>query len=561
MGRAIARPWPARWPTGLAVRLGALSRLDALALAAVCVPAAMVRLPNLAAIPVFTDEAEEIGLGLAILRDGLRPLTDVDPYIGPLWNYLLAGVFWLVSPSLVVPRVLMLVAGTVTVGFAYALGRTLHGRAVGALGAALLAASPVHIGVNSHVAWSNCLTPLFTTPALWLTALAVRDARPRLLAPAGLLFGLALHTHPSSAPILAGAALAVTATSGWMLRGRWPYVATLAGVAMNANLVVYNLLSGGRSFTYAQEIQQDYVREVGRSVGYAERFGDLIVGLLRALGGAVDTRAGVTQYLRDPLVLAAAALTLAGLVLAIRKRTWLPIVVFAATILLLPLANPKYEPILNGRYLAPILPLVLLWIGLALASLAGPARGPHPLALRSALVPSPKLGEGGRGWGLARPSTAGLARLAVAAGLFVALVIGPLSALSRYYDDVRANGRTGERVLQTIRSAEEAGLPAWPVILDQRLDKVTLGPGAGLVMRVLRTGLELRGIPVRDVWLGYQRPEEAREGQLVVLASRQKPQFTEQAVAELGLRSPSGGPPQVQGQASLYGMYRFGPAP
>ncbi|HYU20961.1 MAG TPA: glycosyltransferase family 39 protein, partial [Chloroflexota bacterium] len=396
MGRAIARPWPARWPTGLAVRLGALSRLDALALAAVCVPAAMVRLPNLAAIPVFTDEAEEIGLGLAILRDGLRPLTDVDPYIGPLWNYLLAGVFWLVSPSLVVPRVLMLVAGTVTVGFAYALGRTLHGRAVGALGAALLAASPVHIGVNSHVAWSNCLTPLFTTPALWLTALAVRDARPRLLAPAGLLFGLALHTHPSSAPILAGAALAVTATSGWMLRGRWPYVATLAGVAMNANLVVYNLLSGGRSFTYAQEIQQDYVREVGRSVGYAERFGDLIVGLLRALGGAVDTRAGVTQYLRDPLVLAAAALTLAGLVLAIRKRTWLPIVVFAATILLLPLANPKYEPILNGRYLAPILPLVLLWIGLALASLAGPARGAHPLALRSALVPSPKLGGGNK---------------------------------------------------------------------------------------------------------------------------------------------------------------------
>ena len=69
------------------------------------------------------------------------------------------------GPSLLTPRLIMAIMGAVTVVPTYLLGRSLAGGSslVGLLAALLLALSPIHIVVNSHIASSNCLTPLFTT--------------------------------------------------------------------------------------------------------------------------------------------------------------------------------------------------------------------------------------------------------------------------------------------------------------------------------------------------------------------------------------------------------------
>ena len=171
-----------------------------MAVGGIVVIAVLTRIPNLLAIPAFTDEVEEVALGLDILRHGLRPLTNVDPYIGPLWNYILAGALWLSGPSAATPRILMLMAGTLTVLLTYALGRVLHGRRVGLLASTLLATSAMHTAVNSHIAWSNCVTPLFTTAGLLVLARALRDARPRLLVPSGLLFGERSRRTPRRRP-------------------------------------------------------------------------------------------------------------------------------------------------------------------------------------------------------------------------------------------------------------------------------------------------------------------------------------------------------------------------
>jgi 4-amino-4-deoxy-L-arabinose transferase-like glycosyltransferase len=501
------------------------------AVGGIVVIAVLTRIPNLLAIPAFTDEVEEVALGLDILRHGLRPLTNVDPYIGPLWNYILAGALWLSDPSAATPRILMLMAGTLTVLLTYALGRVLHGRRVGLLASTLLATSAVHTAVNSHIAWSNCVTPLFTTAGLLVLARALRDARPRLLVPAGLLFGLAFQTHPTAAPVLVGGAVAVLAQRRSWLASPWPYLAGLLAVASNANLIVYNLQTGGRTFSYAAEIQDSYVRETGDAASYGDRLGDLLLGMVRAIGGVLDHHATLLEYAREPLLWVATGLTLLGLWLAVRHRSWLPVLVVASTIVMLPLVNPKYDPILNGRYLAPILPLGLIWVGLALEWLASrPGRG---------------------AWSIVQ--------VGVAAILATSLVVGSLGALTRYYDNVRENARTGERILDVVRTAQALGKRAQPVVLDQRLDKVALGPGAGIILRVLRTTLELEGVDVQELWLGETRPAEVREGQLVVLASRSKPQFTQEAVTALGLRDWRGGAAKAQSQASLYGMYRFGP--
>ena len=69
------------------------------AVAAIVMLSVRARWTNLQTIPAFTDEVEEVALALAIFREGAWPLTNVDPYIGPLWNYLLAAAFWLLGPG------------------------------------------------------------------------------------------------------------------------------------------------------------------------------------------------------------------------------------------------------------------------------------------------------------------------------------------------------------------------------------------------------------------------------------------------------------------------------
>src|SRR5918912_1012336 len=63
-----------------------------------------IRLPNYQLIPVFTDETEEIYRALLAARGQLVPLTNVDAYIGSLWNWMLAAAFWASGFNLGAPR-------------------------------------------------------------------------------------------------------------------------------------------------------------------------------------------------------------------------------------------------------------------------------------------------------------------------------------------------------------------------------------------------------------------------------------------------------------------------
>lgn len=526
--------------------------IEAMPVTAIMVLAFVVRLPNLGAIPVFTDEVEEIGLALAILREGVRPLTNVDAYIGPLWNYLLAALFAVVSPSLLVPRAVAMTAGVATVLLTYALGRAIAGPRVAMVAALVMAASAVHSAVNSHVAWSNCITPLFTTFGLWLFALALRLDRPSLLPWVGASLGLAVHTHPTAGVVaVAVGAMTLLVHRGWLrpvplfedrrpvrprgwLRTPWPYMALYAAILMNLNMIVYNVATGGRTLTYSREIQRDYVREAGRREAYSERLADLAFNVPRVVTGPLENQGRLRTYLANPIFWLGVLAVVGGLAVALWRRAWLPVFGIGAAVALLPLVNPKYDPILNGRYLAPILPLLAVCIGLMVDVL---------FQIHRSWV------GGGSRW------------IGAMAGAIVlsALCVAPIAQLGMYYANIRENFRTGDRIMETVRVAKELGPAAHPVVIDERLDKTALGPGAGIVLNALRVGLELEGVSTRVEWLARDRPEGTRPGQLVILASRQKPNFTADAVEDLGLLSPFGRPAHVQGQASLYGLYSFGP--
>src|SRR5438128_1514112 len=104
---------------------------ELLLVAAILALALVVRLPYLWDVPRFTDETAEARIGLRIAGREAFPLTNRDPYIGALWNYLLAAGFLVSGPSLFTPRAIIAVVGALTIVPTYLLGRTLGGGRAG----------------------------------------------------------------------------------------------------------------------------------------------------------------------------------------------------------------------------------------------------------------------------------------------------------------------------------------------------------------------------------------------------------------------------------------------
>src|SRR4051812_1674393 len=362
-----ARPaaWGALREVGLVVGLIAL--------------AALVRWPNVHLVPPYTDETEEALRAWAIVQGDLRPLVNVDSYIGALWSYVVAAGLVVFGRNAEVPRLASLVAGALTVGVTYLLGRRLFGRTAGLVAALLLGANAAHVLVSSHVAWSNCVTPLFTTTALWLTHRAL-DQSGRAgqvgraggsgwlggigsLALAGLAWGLALQTHPSVAAFLIGAAAyALWRNPRLMLNpGAWLAVVLLA--TGYGNVLLYNLGTGFDTLTQAQRVGSEYAGGSGLDgFGYVASVLGILVLIVQTTAGVVDPRLTAAEYLIDPRVLVALVAVLAAVVWSVRRRELLLLCILVPVIVLIPALNQRWSPILATRYIMPVVPLVLVTI-------------------------------------------------------------------------------------------------------------------------------------------------------------------------------------------------------
>jgi 4-amino-4-deoxy-L-arabinose transferase-like glycosyltransferase len=439
-----------------------------------------VRLPYLMDVPGFTDEGVDVLVGLDAL-DGRWPLVDAEPYIGSLFNYLLAAGFLALGRDSAVPRLVVTVLGALTVVLVYFLARRLAGRAAGLLTAGFMATSGVH-AVNGHIAWSNCTTPFFAAAATLALVEAVARGHGPLLVLAGGLYGLALQSHNSA--IFLGPALVIHALAGrpasstgrrTLLLSRWPPIAALAALLASANLIAFNLLNPGvwerettgRAYAYvAHPTVETYLQNLeGLGAGLFRMAASSFVGGPSLLAQA--TSPGNLPYL---------VLILLGAAYAVKRRHWLPLAAIVATALLMPYINRYYRFPIGLRYLGYLLPFVHLLMALTLVQ-AGRA-----LSRRSAI---------------GRP-------LAVAVCLV--LVALPADRLFGYYDAYLRLGATNPTILalsDEIRERHQAGLIA-EVLLDPQLDAVFTAPG-GRALRVFETLLTVEGVPHRTVWMA---PEE-----------------------------------------------------
>ena len=590
---------PATPATRVAARVGASSWVDAVLGAALAGVALAVRWPYLWTIPRFTDETLEVLHSLAIVRDGTRPLTNYDSYYGALYNYLVAAGLWLGGESPFAPRAVVLAAGALTVAATYALGRelaiqllgsaTCRGvapRLSGSLAALMLATNGQHVVVNSHIAWSNCLTPLATALALWAllqatrrrdagavddsptdgreplhvhdtirmtgespaTPQSVRDVPPgassvlrpnprrdrwagAALALAGLALGAALQTHPLVATLLPGVVLGVFWRRFTLLRTPWPYLAAVLFLVGYANVLAFNVGTGFESLRSAQRMSAEYAQDQQATVGYLPTAGSMALMLARTLGGAVDQRAAPADYLADPLVLAVGALAGTGLVWLAWRGQPLPLLVVASMLLLLPAVNSKFRTLLTSRYLMPLAPLLFACAAAALVGLVIRARTALATTGRAHLV------------------------LPLAGALVLGLVLGPLLPLARYYDRALARSDTNERILRLTAEIQAARQPGELVLVDEAIGAEL--PDTGVTeLRGFEHLLIFERVPYRTVRPTPGRLQDelpAGGSALVVLNARD----ASAAAGRLTLAPLDPRPPSETGRMSDYRLYRL----
>ncbi len=441
--------------------------------------ALLIRLPHLFDAPSLTDEAHEVLRGLDVAEGRIRPLTNVNAYLGSMFNWLLAGLFVAFGPTIETPRIVVAVAGAATVAATYLLARELElAPRTAILAAGLLATCGTHILVSSHVAWSHSLTPLFATLALWQVARAVRRASGVSLAMAGVTLGLSIQTHASALALGPGIAGYVMVHRPSWPRTPWPYLAGALVFAMNANLLAFNVASGGGSLAEARIVSVAYTR-TGTSAwdSYFQNLERLALGLGRSIAGAVDIRPDPGHYLFDPTIWLVAVLALLGITLAPKRQSSLTAMVALPYLLAFPVLNPKWEVIPNGRFLAPVLPLLFISIATGLRWVVERATRRAP----------------------ARVGSVGF----VVAGL--ALVLLPLFPLARRYEQMAVSIESSIGLLDALAELESRRAPDEWVALDPDLDKLWLD-GGGDYEAAFRVLLRLRGIPHQT--LHFRRQQE-----------------------------------------------------
>jgi 4-amino-4-deoxy-L-arabinose transferase-like glycosyltransferase len=439
---------------------------EGLLLGGVLVVALLLRLPYLWQVPRFTDELQEVLWSLAIYRGEILPLTAVDSYYGPLWSYLMAGSF-LLDPSAqyleYLPRIAATLLALVSVAVTYYVGRDMAGVRAGLIAAAFMATSGGHIIINSHTARSNSITPLISTLLVWAVWRATRSGDGRWLALAGFLFALALQTHLSAIAFAPGLALAVLVLRPRLLLTRWLPLAMVGFLVGYSNMLIWNLQNGFWSFVHARALQQGYTDGQSADVSsYTTNMGALFESLSRLVSGTID-EAG------NPVALVYLALGLAGLGLLAWRGNAVPALFLLSTALVLPYFNPRYGPILSGRYIVPLLPF--LYLGIALVVDALIQRLP---AIRTA-------------------RTADL-RPALASGAMVLLVLFPLAPLVLYYREVLDDERTNAPLFLLSTAVERAYQPGDRVLVDESLAQEPLTAG-GTDLKAIRMLLEADQIP------------------------------------------------------------------
>lgn len=269
------------------------------------------------------------------ITQGAKPWVGMNTYYGSWYSYLVAIAIKLLSlfdMGIFAPRTVSLIFGVATVWAVYLLTKKLIGKHGAYVSSALVAFQPFHIVINSRISWGNCVTPFFTTVAVYLSLvcweLPKSTKKTAYGGLAGLMIGFALNTHPSVlvfSIVLGLWFLIETLKNKKQMKTSFAAFALAFG-ALIAPLAVYNIKSGfgsvggadlrGGSQALEEQISwEKYIQNIKLSNQQFE-------GLLKhnlVLDGEIIEKDNVAKWVKK-VVGIIPALALVGLVLSLRSN-------------------------------------------------------------------------------------------------------------------------------------------------------------------------------------------------------------------------------------------------
>jgi 4-amino-4-deoxy-L-arabinose transferase-like glycosyltransferase len=211
--------------------------------------ASALRLPSMGKVPpgLYHDEAYNGLDALHVLEGDFSLYYEANNGREPMFVYLIALWVGLLGRSPVAVRWAAFFPGLLTVATTVALGRTLFGRRIGLLSAAVLSVTLWHIHL-SRVGFRAVLLPLFIALTLWQIGLGVRTERRGHWRAAGVLYGLGYYTYMAARftpiPLALVGLYLVSTRPDWRTRDRLISGAWF-GLALGVTLlplVIYTIL-------------------------------------------------------------------------------------------------------------------------------------------------------------------------------------------------------------------------------------------------------------------------------------------------------------------------------
>ncbi|MGE5390632.1 MAG: glycosyltransferase [Deltaproteobacteria bacterium] len=322
-----------------------------------------LRVPWLWEFPRFIDELKEVNLAYQIYLGQALPLHNAAHDIGAMHNYLLAGLFRLLGPSIYWPRLYVACISALGVVLVYHLGKRLYGKYTGLLAAVLLAFNGMHI-LNSHMAWANCTTPAFFTAALLALAAAEKEKKGWCLILSGLLWAAALQTHASVIifiPVIAIYVLSPGFRQRSSIHLKW-HAATLSVFLLGYfNMIWYNIASRGGSIRWLSTKKYALEQHLGLQ-SYLANLEQMAAELVRTLSSCYGQHDHLWQYLSHPFFILALVLLLYGAYRSFLRHDigTLPLWLLLAAFLVMPAINQRYVFYMATRYIMPVVICSLL---------------------------------------------------------------------------------------------------------------------------------------------------------------------------------------------------------
>ena len=350
-----------------------LHRVDLVVLAALAVAAVVVRFATRS--PLWLDEALSVNIAGLPLSDIPRALrSDGHP---PLYYFLLHGWIEVFGDSPVAVRALSGAFALALFPLLWLAGRRLGGRRVAAAALIVLAVSPYAIRYATEARMYSMMMVLAVAGYL-LGESVLRRLRARSVVGLALVTGALLWTHYWGMWVLAAAGLGM-AGRWWLLRrqGR-------SEDARRSLVVVGALVAGGLTFVPWLPSLLYQSERTGTPWGEPEGPFMVVRSTVVDLGGGP----GATGTVGGLLL---AGLVLLGLVAIARSRhrlaLWLPApsvrrvaLLFGLAVVIAQVVSYATGATYESRYLAPVVPLLLLLGGRGLAQVT------HPIAFRAVVV-------------------------------------------------------------------------------------------------------------------------------------------------------------------------------